>query len=143
MQTYYLKVNINCNGCVRKVTKVLQRITGVLHVTIEAELGKVTIVGNVDTDLLIEKLRKNGKPASIWGAPRPNPQIEGGSRSKSTGLFGCLGCIRTSKGSGAGGGGGGAGGSGAGSAGGSSVRSGGKNAHKDEIVEEENDDDDD
>ncbi|KAI3711886.1 hypothetical protein L1987_70435 [Smallanthus sonchifolius] len=141
METYYLKVIFGCSGCegcVRRVTKVLQKIPGVHSISVEASQHKVTVIGNVNPDVLVEKLRKNGKKVSIWGAPSPNPQIEGGSRSKSTGLLGCLSCIRTSKGSSSsGGGGGGSGGNGGG------VRSGGKNAHHDEIVEEEYDDGDD
>ncbi|KAL8218216.1 hypothetical protein R6Q57_021589 [Mikania cordata] len=55
MQTCTLKVNINCDGCVYKVD-------------IDGEEGKVTVSGNVDSAILIKKLKKKGKPAHIWGA---------------------------------------------------------------------------
>ncbi|KAL8257638.1 hypothetical protein R6Q59_029679 [Mikania micrantha] len=75
IQTCTLKVNINCDGCKRKVTKTLLKIEGVYKVDIDGEEGKVTISGNVDLATLIKKLKKKGKPAHIWGASEQNKHI--------------------------------------------------------------------
>ncbi|XP_021895742.1 heavy metal-associated isoprenylated plant protein 32-like isoform X2 [Carica papaya] len=62
-----LKVSINCcDGCKRKVKKVLQSIEGVLKTEIDAAAAKVTVHGNVDPQILIKKLSKAGKQAEIW-----------------------------------------------------------------------------
>lgn len=70
IQTCVLKVNIHCDGCKQKVKKILQKIEGVFTTKIDAELGKVTVSGNVDPSVLIKKLLKSGKHAEIWGAPK-------------------------------------------------------------------------
>ncbi|XP_022138660.1 heavy metal-associated isoprenylated plant protein 32-like, partial [Momordica charantia] len=72
IQKFVLKVNIHCDGCKQKVKKILQKIDGVFTTEIDAELGKVTVSGNVDAATLIKKLSKSGKYAEIWGAPKPN-----------------------------------------------------------------------
>ncbi|PIA40681.1 hypothetical protein AQUCO_02400027v1 [Aquilegia coerulea] len=63
-----LKVSINCcDGCKRKVKKLLQSIEGVLKTEIDSSQPKVTVlVGNVDPKYLIKKLLKIGKQAEIW-----------------------------------------------------------------------------
>ncbi|KAK4256628.1 hypothetical protein QN277_006329 [Acacia crassicarpa] len=65
-QTWLLKVPIHCEGCRRKVKKVLQRIDGVFTTTIDQQQQKVTVTGNVGVDILIGKLIKAGKHAEIW-----------------------------------------------------------------------------
>ncbi|KAJ9180206.1 hypothetical protein P3X46_008481 [Hevea brasiliensis] len=72
MQTCVLKVNIqcHCDGCKKKIRKLLQKVDGVYNATINAEQGKVTVTGNVDPAKLIKKLEKSGKHAELWGAPR-------------------------------------------------------------------------
>ncbi|XP_010278312.1 PREDICTED: protein qua-1-like [Nelumbo nucifera] len=70
IQTCVLKVNIHCDGCKRKVKKLLQKIDGVYTTTIDSEQGKVTVSGNVDPATLIKKLAKSGKHAELWGAPK-------------------------------------------------------------------------
>ncbi|CAN7094382.1 unnamed protein product [Brassica rapa subsp. narinosa] len=70
MQTYSLRVSIHCEGCNKKVKKLLQRIEGVYHVKVEAEHHKVTVSGSVDSATLINKLLKAGKHAELWS---PNP----------------------------------------------------------------------
>lgn len=71
IQTFSLRVNIHCEGCNKKVKKLLQRIEGVCHVKIEAEHQKVTVSGSVDSATLINKLVKAGKHAELW-SPNPN-----------------------------------------------------------------------
>ncbi|KAE8724892.1 slr0305 protein [Hibiscus syriacus] len=68
IQTCVLKVNIHCDGCKNKVKKILQKIEGVFKTTVDSEQGKVTVLGNVNPDVLIKKLAKSGKHAELWDA---------------------------------------------------------------------------
>lgn len=68
IQTCVLKVSIHCEGCKKKVKKLLQKIDGVYTIAIDAEQGKVTVNGNVNPSTLIQKLNKAGKPAELWPA---------------------------------------------------------------------------
>ncbi|KAF3436420.1 hypothetical protein FNV43_RR23512 [Rhamnella rubrinervis] len=65
-QTWVLKVSIHCEGCKKKVKKVLQSIEGVYTTTIDSQQHKVTVTGNVDADILLKKLLRSGKHAEIW-----------------------------------------------------------------------------
>ncbi|OVA03082.1 Heavy metal-associated domain [Macleaya cordata] len=61
-----LKVSVNCcEGCKRKVKKLLQSIEGVLKTEIDSSEPKVTVLGNVDPQILIKKLGKSGKQAEL------------------------------------------------------------------------------
>ncbi|XP_058731179.1 heavy metal-associated isoprenylated plant protein 35-like [Vicia villosa] len=64
-QTWLLKVSIHCEGCKRKVKKVLQNIDGVFTTTIDPQQQKVTVTGNVAVETLIRKLAKAGKHAEV------------------------------------------------------------------------------
>ncbi|XP_031406184.1 heavy metal-associated isoprenylated plant protein 34-like [Punica granatum] len=66
-QSCVLRVNIHCDGCKKKVKKLLQKIEGVYTVAIDFEQGKVTVTGIADPNRLIEKLEKSGKHAELWG----------------------------------------------------------------------------
>ncbi|KAJ7980261.1 Heavy metal-associated isoprenylated plant protein [Quillaja saponaria] len=65
-QTWFLKVSIHCEGCKRKVKKVLQSIDGVFTTTIDLQQQKVAVTGSVGVETLIKKLNKSGKHAEIW-----------------------------------------------------------------------------
>ncbi|KAA8548924.1 hypothetical protein F0562_000608 [Nyssa sinensis] len=65
-QTWVLKVSIHCEGCKRKVKKVLQSIEGVYTTTIDSQLQKVTVTGNIAAETLIKKLVRTGKHAEMW-----------------------------------------------------------------------------
>ncbi|KAJ8772031.1 hypothetical protein K2173_027208 [Erythroxylum novogranatense] len=65
-KTWVLKVSIHCEGCKRKVKKILTNIDGVYTTDIDLRQQKVTVVGNVDADVLIKKLVKTGKHAELW-----------------------------------------------------------------------------
>eukprot|EP00252_Welwitschia_mirabilis_P017017 TRINITY_DN37844_c0_g1_i1.p1 TRINITY_DN37844_c0_g1~~TRINITY_DN37844_c0_g1_i1.p1 ORF type:complete len:445 (-),score=117.20 TRINITY_DN37844_c0_g1_i1:145-1479(-) len=70
IQTTVLKVHIHCDGCKKKVKKILQKIEGVYEVHIEEEVHKVTVVANnVRPEDLIRKLSRAGKPAEVWPTP--------------------------------------------------------------------------
>ncbi|XP_048323842.2 heavy metal-associated isoprenylated plant protein 36 [Ziziphus jujuba] len=65
-KTWVLKVSIHCEGCKRKVKKVLQNIDGVYTTNIDLKQQKVTVTGDVDAETLIKKLVKSGKHAERW-----------------------------------------------------------------------------
>ncbi|GLT72681.1 hypothetical protein SLA2020_445910 [Shorea laevis] len=65
-QTWVLKVSIHCEGCKKKVKKVLQGIEGVYTTTVDSQQHKVTVTGNVEADTLIKKLLRSGKHAELW-----------------------------------------------------------------------------
>ncbi|KAL6566350.1 hypothetical protein OROGR_001965 [Orobanche gracilis] len=65
IQTCILRVNIHCDGCKKKVKKILQRIEGVYKVNIDVEQQKVSISGSVDSETLIKKLTRAGKHAEL------------------------------------------------------------------------------
>ncbi|XP_057475725.1 heavy metal-associated isoprenylated plant protein 36-like [Actinidia eriantha] len=79
-QTWVLKVSIHCEGCKRKVKKVLQSIDGVYTTTIDLQQHKVTVTGNVEAETLIKKLIKAGKHAEVWpknvAAGQRSPEME-------------------------------------------------------------------
>ncbi|RZC59534.1 hypothetical protein C5167_006840 [Papaver somniferum] len=61
-----LKVSVNCcDGCKRKVKKLLQTIEGVLKIEIDSREPKVRVIGNVDPRILIKKLMRAGKHAEL------------------------------------------------------------------------------
>ncbi|KAK8540931.1 hypothetical protein V6N13_060980 [Hibiscus sabdariffa] len=64
--TCVLKVFIHCEGCKKKVKKVLQAIDGVYETTVDSKQHKVTVTGSVDEALLIKKLSKSGKYVEPW-----------------------------------------------------------------------------
>ncbi|KAG8079378.1 hypothetical protein GUJ93_ZPchr0007g4885 [Zizania palustris] len=67
--TTVLRVSIHCEGCKKKVKKVLQNIEGVYKVTIDAAQHKVTVTSSVGDDALIRRLHKSGKQATMWPSP--------------------------------------------------------------------------
>ncbi|GMP87732.1 hypothetical protein CsSME_00039981 [Camellia sinensis var. sinensis] len=79
-QTWVLKVAIHCEGCKKKVKKILQNIDGVYTTVIDSQQQKVTVTGNVAAETLIKKLLKNGKPVELW--PENKPKKSGKSKNK-------------------------------------------------------------
>ncbi|CAL5203178.1 unnamed protein product [Lathyrus oleraceus] len=66
VQTFVLKVHMNCEGCRAKVKKVLRKVEGVYGVDINAEEQEVIVTGIVNPSTLVQKLAKLGKHAEIW-----------------------------------------------------------------------------
>ncbi|XBJ10139.1 hypothetical protein VPH35_015073 [Triticum aestivum] len=67
-KTLVLRVSIHCEGCKKKVKKVLQGVDGVYRCDIDARSNKVTVAvtGNVSADALLKRLRRSGKNAQLW-----------------------------------------------------------------------------
>ncbi|KAK4273196.1 hypothetical protein QN277_021644 [Acacia crassicarpa] len=81
-QTWVLKVLIHCEGCKKKVNKVLQGIDGVYTTEIDPQQHKVTVIGNVDANTLIKKLVRSGKFAELWPSEKAQKKDK---KSKSKG----------------------------------------------------------
>ncbi|XP_022969697.1 heavy metal-associated isoprenylated plant protein 36-like isoform X3 [Cucurbita maxima] len=65
-KTCLLRVSIHCEGCKRKVIKILHNIHGVHAVEIDRNQQKVTVTTNIDEQTLIKRLIKAGKHAEPW-----------------------------------------------------------------------------
>ncbi|XP_027352412.1 heavy metal-associated isoprenylated plant protein 36-like [Abrus precatorius] len=65
-QTWVLKVLIHCDGCKKRVKKILQGIDGVYTTEVDSRQNKVTVTGNVDAETLIKKLSRSGKLVELW-----------------------------------------------------------------------------
>uniref|UniRef100_A0A0D9V9X4 HMA domain-containing protein n=1 Tax=Leersia perrieri TaxID=77586 RepID=A0A0D9V9X4_9ORYZ len=74
-QALVLRVSIHCEGCKKKVKKVLQNVNGVFRCDVDARSNKVIVTTsrNLDANILIAKLRKSGKQAEPW-PEEPKPQ---------------------------------------------------------------------
>lgn len=71
LETITLKVFIHCEGCRRKVKRIINGLDGIEAITIDSESGKVTVTGAVDAKALLQRLQKYGKHAEMW--PSSNP----------------------------------------------------------------------
>ncbi|GAB2218710.1 hypothetical protein Droror1_Dr00001938 [Drosera rotundifolia] len=71
-KTWVLKVSIHCEGCKKKVKRILHHIEGVYTIDIDAKQHKVTVTGNVEADTLIKKLEKSNKHAELWPETPPD-----------------------------------------------------------------------
>lgn len=67
-QAVVLRVSIHCEGCKKKVKKVLLHIDGVYRCDIDARSNRVTVTASrkIDAGILVARLRKSGKLAVPW-----------------------------------------------------------------------------
>ncbi|XWS42384.1 hypothetical protein CRYUN_Cryun16bG0010100 [Craigia yunnanensis] len=67
-KAWVLKVSIHCEGCKRKVEKILRNIEGVYEAYADLKQQKATVKANlqVDVQTLIKKLVKKGRHAELW-----------------------------------------------------------------------------
>lgn len=70
-QTWVLKVLIHCDGCKRRVKKILQGIDGVYRTEVDSLQHKVTVTGNVEAETLIKRLSRSGKIVELWPEKPP------------------------------------------------------------------------
>ncbi|XAR52626.1 hypothetical protein NMG60_11020789 [Bertholletia excelsa] len=77
-----LKVSLHCEGCKRKVKKILRSIEGVYTVKIDLKQQKVDVTGNIDRGTLINKLIKSGKHAEPWPDAAPTEKKKKKRKSK-------------------------------------------------------------
>ncbi|KAL9687735.1 hypothetical protein QQ045_032142 [Rhodiola kirilowii] len=80
-QKLVLRVPVDCEGCRKKVTKILHSITGVESCDVDIKQQRVVVTGDVNADTLIAKLvKKTGKHAELW--PEQKIQRKKKSREK-------------------------------------------------------------
>ncbi|KAL8551760.1 hypothetical protein ACS0TY_000724 [Phlomoides rotata] len=60
---------MSCQGCVGAVKRVLGKLEGVESFDIDIEKQKVTVIGNVQPDVVYQTVSKTGKATSFWEAP--------------------------------------------------------------------------
>ncbi|XAR53488.1 hypothetical protein NMG60_11022061 [Bertholletia excelsa] len=70
-QTVVLKVGMTCEGCVGAVQRVLGKMEGVESFNVDLKEQKVTVKGNVQPEVVLQKVSKTGKKTSFWEADAP------------------------------------------------------------------------
>nr|GMC46295.1 heavy metal-associated isoprenylated plant protein 3-like [Ipomoea batatas] len=68
-----LKLDLHCEGCAKKVRRSIRHVEGVEEVKADWETGKVTVKGNVDPKLLLERVAKKTKKQVVLVSPQPKP----------------------------------------------------------------------
>nr|ABK22742.1 unknown [Picea sitchensis] len=66
LQTVELRVRMDCEGCERKINKVLSSMSGVQTVDINRKMQKVTVTGYVEPNKVLKKVKRTGKRAELW-----------------------------------------------------------------------------
>ncbi|KAK1260377.1 hypothetical protein QJS04_geneDACA002142 [Acorus gramineus] len=72
-QTWVLKVPIHCEGCKRKVKKVLHSIDGVYTTAIDSQLQKVTVTGSSNRSRRQRRRRESRRTPLQKAAVTPSP----------------------------------------------------------------------
>ena len=75
-ETVVLKVGMSCQGCVGAVKRVLGKMEGVDSFDINLEEQKVTVIGKVQPDAVLQTVSKTGKKTSFWEAEAPPAEAE-------------------------------------------------------------------
>ncbi|CAM8955073.1 unnamed protein product [Rhodiola kirilowii] len=65
-QTVTLKVGMSCQGCVGAVKRVLGKMEGVESFDIDIDQQKVTVIGNVEPESVLQTVSKTGKKTAFW-----------------------------------------------------------------------------
>ncbi|KAL5999104.1 Heavy metal-associated isoprenylated plant protein 26 [Asimina triloba] len=67
LQTVEIKVRMDCEGCEKKVKRAVEGMKGVTQVDIDRKQNKLTVVGYVDRNKVLRRVRwRTGKNAVIW-----------------------------------------------------------------------------
>uniref|UniRef100_A0A7N0RHS5 HMA domain-containing protein n=2 Tax=Kalanchoe fedtschenkoi TaxID=63787 RepID=A0A7N0RHS5_KALFE len=74
-QTVTLKVGMTCQGCVGAVKRVLGKMQGVESFDVDIDQQKVTVIGNVLPESVLQTVSKTGKPTAFWEETAP-PESE-------------------------------------------------------------------
>ncbi|XP_047323157.1 copper transport protein CCH-like [Impatiens glandulifera] len=65
-QTVVLSVRMSCEGCSGAVKRVLSKMEGVESFDIDMKEQKVTVIGNVEPEVVLQTVAKTGKKSSFW-----------------------------------------------------------------------------
>ncbi|XP_065828534.1 copper transport protein ATOX1 homolog [Oscarella lobularis] len=66
-QKHVFNVTMTCGGCSGAVNRVLKKLDGVENIEIDMEGQKVTVTSTLDSDKLLETIKKTGKECSYVG----------------------------------------------------------------------------
>lgn len=69
-QIVVLQASIHCQGCARRVKKILSNLQGVNTYHVDMEQQKVTVIGNVCPDNVLQSVNKVIKGAQFWASPQ-------------------------------------------------------------------------
>ncbi|KAH7387857.1 hypothetical protein KP509_16G045500 [Ceratopteris richardii] len=89
LETVTLRAFIHCEGCRRKIRRIIRIVDGVEDVVVDTPTGKITVTGtSLNVNAIIQRLQKHGKQAETWsnlkGGPSATPaNVQGGSQAKS------------------------------------------------------------
>lgn len=62
-----IKVKMDCEGCERRVKKAVEGMKGVTQVEVDPKLNKLTVIGYVDPNKVLHRVRhRTGKMADLW-----------------------------------------------------------------------------
>ncbi|KAG0589571.1 hypothetical protein M758_1G028600 [Ceratodon purpureus] len=80
-ETTVLKVAMSCQGCVGAVKRAIGKLEGVESYDIDIKEQKVTVVGNLKPEVVLERVSKTGKATSFWSdepaaAKTDSPPVE-------------------------------------------------------------------
>lgn len=74
---FVYKVDMHCEGCAKKIKRVVKHFDGVKDVTADTGGSKLTVVGKIDPVKLREKLEEKTKRKVVLTNPPPPPKVEG------------------------------------------------------------------
>ncbi|XP_031276776.1 heavy metal-associated isoprenylated plant protein 27-like [Pistacia vera] len=67
LQTVEIKIKMDCEGCERRVKKSVEGMKEVTQVEVEPKQSKLMVIGYVDPDKVLERVRhRTGKKAEFW-----------------------------------------------------------------------------
>ncbi|TYI82795.1 hypothetical protein E1A91_D05G246400v1 [Gossypium mustelinum] len=65
-QTVALKIRMDCEGCARKVKKVLSGVKGAKSVDVDLKQQKATVTGNVEPKKVLAAAQTTKKKVELW-----------------------------------------------------------------------------
>ncbi|KGN57435.1 hypothetical protein Csa_009622 [Cucumis sativus] len=66
MQTVEIKVKMDCDGCERRVRNAVTSMKGVKSVEVMRKQHRVRVIGNVDANKVLKRVKSTGKRAEFW-----------------------------------------------------------------------------
>ncbi|XP_044474247.1 heavy metal-associated isoprenylated plant protein 6-like [Mangifera indica] len=82
--TVVLKMELHCEGCAKKVKRVIKHYEGVQSVKTDCDANKITVVGNVNPTKLKERLEEKSKKKVELISPQPKKEAGAGGGDKKT-----------------------------------------------------------
>ncbi|KAH7856195.1 hypothetical protein Vadar_033814 [Vaccinium darrowii] len=82
VSTVVLKIRLHCEGCIRKIKRIISKITGVNSVAVDEQKDLVTVTGTMDTKELAPYLKEKLRRSVEVVPPPPPPKKEGGGDQK-------------------------------------------------------------